>query len=83
MNMVKVIFSGVMSMMLNPFFSVIFSASSIPISCDGLDSTVRNAEGNTRSPVPSVPVRTTSTGRGSSSSPLRWMRPAEEAWKSP
>ena len=43
----------------------------MPTSCDGFDSTARNEDGNTRSPVPSVPASTTSTGRGSVNSPDR------------
>jgi len=56
MNIENIILSGVTSMTVKPFFSVGFSASSMPTSCEGFDSTLRNAEGKARSPVPSVPV---------------------------
>jgi hypothetical protein len=49
---VKVSFSTVTSMIVKPFFSVGFRASSMPISWDGVDSMLRNADGNGKSPVP-------------------------------
>src|SRR5215469_3558861 len=78
-NIVNTIFPGVTSMMEKPFFSVGFSASSIPSSCDGLDSTARKDEGNGMSPVPSIPASTTWTWFSNDSSPDLRMEPAAEA----
>jgi hypothetical protein len=48
--------------------------------CDGLDSTLRKEDGNTRSPVPSVPANTTCTGCFSASSPERVIEPTPSAF---
>src|SRR5215467_1264700 len=71
MNTVNVILLGVTSMREKPFFSVTLSTSSMPTNCDGFDSILRNEDGKTRSPVPSVPANTTFTGCTSDSSPER------------
>ena len=78
-NSEKVIFSGVTSMIVKPFFSVGRNASCMATDSAGVVSMLRKAEGKPMSPVPSVPVMMACTGCANSSSAERDIAPTADA----